>query len=258
MFTTGRAAQLDRDPQCSTLSHTSTLFPSHSSLQAAQLKQLLMSTSDRSPSTSAGLPVVSGGRINGFSAAQQAWLLASSQLGGLTLLQVGWVGWFSWVGWHCSHPLPPHPRELQALHSAGVAAEFRAPPAPPKLCTLQPALPLASSALPLLSAQGFTETYIKTAATASDASSSALGPQLSQLPASSVLDVSVRTGASSFASFKYSGSDSSSSSGGTAVVFSSYLQVFRRHRVLGLVLTVVQAWSAKCSAKHCAYFSSIY
>ena len=155
-------------------------------------------------------------------------------------------------------PSLPIPENCRHCTHAGVAAEFRAPPAPPKLCTLQPALPLASSALPLLSAQGFTETYIKTAATASDASSSALGPQLSQLPASSVLDVSVRTGASSFASFKYSGSDSSSSSGGTAVVFSSYLQVFRRHRVLGLVLTVVQAWSAKCSVKHCAYFSYIY
>ena len=66
--------------------------------QAAPLRSLLMTTSDAlatpksaSSSTSAASvaaprPVISSGRVNAFSAVQQAWLLASAQNEGLSVL----------------------------------------------------------------------------------------------------------------------------------------------------------------------------
>ena len=128
-----------------------------------------MTTSDAltspksSSSTSARSPAgVASGRVNSFSAVQQAWLLASLQSEGLPLLY------------------PTHPID---------------------------------SPLPMLNVQGFTATYV----------SAPPGPPLSQIPASSIFDVSTQPGGGSyFSSFKYSSSFPNSS---TSVIFMAYLQV---------------------------------
>ena len=138
--------------------------------QAGPLRNLLMATSDAlttpkssSPTTTRSPAGVASGRVNSFSAVQQAWLLASLQSEDLPLLY------------------PTHPID---------------------------------SPLPMLNVQGFTATYITGAP---------LGPPLSQIPASSIFDVSTQPGGSYFSSFKYSSSFPKSS---TSVIFTAYLQVW--------------------------------